>query len=160
VQNSLEDAMFRPQGLDHCTLRTPQSPETVAFFETVLQLQSGPRPPFGFAGAWLYAANGTPVLHLIAWQAGDAPLIGYLGDRPLASGSGCIDHLALRCLDLPAFERHLQQLGQAYEGRTVPALQEHQVFLRDPNGVGIECIFNADETASWARSETLPSDQT
>jgi hypothetical protein len=41
-------------------------------------------------------------------------------------------------------------MGVNYERRTVPALQQHQLFVADPNGVRIEWIFDAAELASWS----------
>lgn len=137
------------QHIDHFTLRTDKLDETLAFYTQVLGLKPGYRPPFAFAGAWLYGGNQHPLLHIAVWDPNDQALQRYLGERTHSQGSGGVDHIALRCTDLPAFEIHLQQLGIAYQGRTVPAVHEHQMFLWDPNGVCIECIFSANETASW-----------
>ena len=136
------------QYLDHFTLRTPRLAETQAFYEQVIGLTPGPRPGFAFAGAWLYACN-QPLLHLASFDPGDTALARYLGARPAGDGSGCVDHLSFRCVGLPSFERRLADMGVGYERRTVPALRQHQLFLLDPNGVRIECIFDSDEAASW-----------
>ena len=135
--------------LDHFTLRTGRLRETCEFFEAVAGFTLGPRPSFGFPGAWLYA-EGTPWLHLIGVGSGDAEVQRYLGERAGGSGSGSVDHIAFRCTDLPQFEARLARLGIAYAPRTVPDLREHQIFVTDPNGVAIEFIFAADERASWA----------
>lgn len=136
------------QHLDHFTLRTARLAETIAFYEQVIGLTPGPRPAFAFAGAWLYA-QGQPLLHLAAFDPNDAALSRYLGTRPSSEGAGCVDHISLRCTGLPAFEQRLAALGVMAERRTVPELQQHQLFVIDPNGVRIECIFNASEPASW-----------
>src|SRR4051812_30467778 len=49
--------------LDHYNVSTHKLNETVQFYENVLGLKNGPRPPFNFPGAWLYS-EGRPVLHL------------------------------------------------------------------------------------------------
>lgn len=134
--------------LDHFTLRTTRLEETLNFFQQLAGLVPGERPPFAFPGHWLYA-HGVPVLHLAVFDTGDAALRDYLSDRESASGSGAIDHVAFRCQDLPAFEARLKALDLNYRGRTVPSLREHQVFVIDPNGVHIEFIFDASESASW-----------
>ena len=137
------------QRLDHFTLRTARLAQTRVFYEQVIGLTPGPRPAFAFAGAWLYA-RGQPLLHLVA--AGpddDDALARYLGTRPAHDGAGCVDHVSFRCTQLPAFERRLADMAVACERRTVPSLRQHQLFLVDPNGVRIECIFDSSEIASW-----------
>ena len=146
--------------LDHFTLRTSRLAQTRDFYEQVIGLQPGPRPAFAFAGAWLYA-EGMPVLHVAAsGPVDDDALARYLGARPAGDGAGCIDHVSFRCTGLPAFERRLADMHVACERRTVPSLRQHQLFLVDPNGVRIECIFDAGEAASWTIDEegvaTLP----
>ena len=41
--------------LDHYNVSTRKLKETVQFYETVLGLNNGARPPFNFPGAWLYS---------------------------------------------------------------------------------------------------------
>ena len=136
--------------LDHFTLRTSRLAQTLDFFEQVIGLTPGPRPAFAFAGAWLYA-EGMPLLHVAAsGPVDDDALARYLGTRPASEGAGCIDHISFRCTGLPAFERRLADRDVACERRTVPSLRQHQLFLVDPNGVRIECIFDSSEIASWA----------
>jgi catechol 2,3-dioxygenase-like lactoylglutathione lyase family enzyme len=138
------------QHLDHFTLRTRRLAQTRDFYEQVIGLQPGPRPAFAFAGAWLYA-DGMPLLHLAAAGADDDDALArYLGTRSASDGAGCVDHISFRCRGLPLFERRLADLGVACERRTVPSLRQHQLFLVDPNGVRIECIFDSTEAASWA----------
>ena len=138
------------QRLDHFTLRTPRLAQTRDFYEQVIGLQPGPRPAFAFPGAWLYA-EGLPLLHLAAAGAHDADALArYLGTRAESDGAGCVDHVSFRCKGLPLFERRLADMGVACERRTVPSLRQHQLFLVDPNGVRIECIFDSSEAASWA----------
>lgn len=133
--------------LDHFTLRTLRLAETQAFYEHVIGLTPGDRPSFAFPGAWLYAQE-KPLLHLAA-AGDDAELQRYLGAHSAQAGAGCVDHITFRCSGLPAFEARLAAMDIAYDRRTVPALGEHQLFVTDPNGVRIECIFSTDEPASW-----------
>ena len=51
--------------LDHVNLRTANLAGMIAFYEKVLGLTLGPRPAFGFDGAWLYCGERATV-HLIA----------------------------------------------------------------------------------------------
>ena len=140
--------------LDHVTLRTSRLVQTRDFYEQVIGLTPGPRPSFAFAGAWLYA-QGQPLLHLVAvgGRDNDDAAARYLAERPAIDGAGCIDHISFRCTGLPAFERRLADRCTACERRTVPSLRQHQLFLVDPNGVRIECIFDASEPASWHSDE-------
>jgi len=70
--------------LDHYNVSTRNLRDTVRFYEEVLGLVNGPRPPFDFPGAWLYS-EGHPVLHLNDISPTDKP------QRP---DSGVIDHIA------------------------------------------------------------------
>ena len=46
--------------LDHYNISTRKLAETVQFYEDVLGMKNGPRPPFNFPGAWVYS-SGHPV---------------------------------------------------------------------------------------------------
>ncbi|MCJ0765106.1 extradiol dioxygenase [Variovorax terrae] len=138
--------------LDHFTLRTSLMEETRRFFEQVAGFAVGPRPPFQFPGYWLYS-GGTAVVHLAPHDPSDERLAAYLGDRQVGDDTGVVDHIAMRCTDLPAFEERLKTQGRAYRARTVPALEEHQVFVIAPGRLTIEFIFDATETSSWHSDE-------
>ena len=51
--------------LDHVNLCTGHLERMLAFYEDVLGMKRGPRPPFTFGGAWLYLGE-RPVVHLVA----------------------------------------------------------------------------------------------
>ena len=139
------------QRIDHLTLRTEKLEETCAFYEQVAGLTKGWRPGFKFPGYWLYQGD-TPLVHM-APSSKDPELVRYLGEHVGGPVRGALDHLALRCTGLPAFEQRLKKLGQSYTARTVPDLQEHQVFVIDPNELKVEFIFHASEPASWTVDE-------
>lgn len=44
--------------MNHFTILTADVDATLAFYSEFLGLRSGPRPPFTFPGAWLYAEGG------------------------------------------------------------------------------------------------------
>jgi catechol 2,3-dioxygenase-like lactoylglutathione lyase family enzyme len=117
--------------LDHYNVSTRKLKETIAFYEEVLGLKNGPRPPFNFPGAWLYSA-GHPVLHL-------NDISGT--DKPQPSNSGVIDHVAFGSRGFEAMKRHLSAKGIAYRVNQVPNSTRWQIFLRDPNNVEIELNF-------------------
>jgi catechol 2,3-dioxygenase-like lactoylglutathione lyase family enzyme len=125
--------------LDHYNVSTRKLGETVKFYETVLGLVNGPRPPFNFPGAWLYS-EGHPVLHLNDISQTDKP------QRP---DSGVIDHVAFGSRGFEAMKQHLAGKGIAFRVNQVPNSQRWQIFLQDPNNVEIELNFAvANETAA------------
>jgi catechol 2,3-dioxygenase-like lactoylglutathione lyase family enzyme len=125
--------------LDHYNVSTRNLRDTVRFYEEVLGLVSGPRPPFDFPGAWLYS-EGHPVLHLNDISPTDKP------QRP---DSGVIDHIAFGSRGFEAMKQHLARKGVAFRANEVPNSTRRQIFVTDPNNVLIELNFDvAKETAS------------
>lgn len=138
--------------LNHFSIRTTDLEATRVFYETVLGLTVGPRPPFPFPGLWLYngdhASVANAMVHVIGIDKNDPNgLKQYLGDRDVASlhGTGAVDHIALMTTGLEAMLAHLKRLGVPCRERTVPAIGLHQLFLDDPCGLVIELNYPADE---------------
>ena len=52
------------KSLDHVNIRTSNAIETIKFYTEILDFREGFRPPFDFAGAWLYAGESA-VIHLV-----------------------------------------------------------------------------------------------
>jgi catechol 2,3-dioxygenase-like lactoylglutathione lyase family enzyme len=117
--------------LDHYNVSTRKLKETVQFYEGVLGLENGPRPPFDFPGAWLYS-EGHPVLHL-------NDIAGT--DRQQRPDSGVIDHVAFGSRGFEAMKKHLTGKGIDYRVNVVPNSTRRQIFLRDPNNVEIELNY-------------------
>jgi catechol 2,3-dioxygenase-like lactoylglutathione lyase family enzyme len=138
--------------LNHFSIRTTDLDATRVFYETVLGLTVGPRPPFPFPGLWLYngdhAQAANAMVHVIGIDKNDPEgLKKYLGDRDLSTlhGTGAVDHIALMTTGLEKMLAHLKQLGVPCRERSVPVLGLHQVFLDDPCGLVIELNYPADE---------------
>lgn len=129
------------QNLDHFTLRTAKVEETAAFFRDVIGLEEGWRPAFPFPGKWMYSAD-RPLLHIASLNTENEELNSYLGVRSTGNGSGTLDHIAFRCINLIEHQQRLLNLGLTFSERVVPDLSEHQVFVDDPNGIKIELIFD------------------
>jgi catechol 2,3-dioxygenase-like lactoylglutathione lyase family enzyme len=111
----------------------------VRFYEEVLGLVNGPRPPFDFPGAWLYS-EGHPVLHLNDISP---------TDKPQQPDSGVIDHIAFGSRGFEAMKQHLSRKGVPFRANEVPNSTRRQIFVTDPNNVLIELNFDvAKETAS------------
>jgi catechol 2,3-dioxygenase-like lactoylglutathione lyase family enzyme len=117
--------------LDHYNVSTRNLKDTVQFYESVLGLVNGPRPPFDFPGAWLYS-EGHPVLHL-------NDIAGT--DRQQRPDSGVIDHVAFGSRGFEAMKKHLAGKGIDYRVNVVPNSTRRQIFLRDPNNVEIELNY-------------------
>lgn len=140
--------------LNHFSIRTTDLDATRAFYETVLGLTVGPRPPFPFPGLWLYNGDRAQVanamVHVIGIDTNDPEgLKRYLGDRDVSSlyGTGAVDHIALMATGLEGMLAHLAHIGVACRERTVPAIGLHQLFLDDPCGLVIELNYPAEEKA-------------
>ena len=130
--------------LDHVTIRSGDLEGARAFFETVLGLEVGYRPPFRFPGCWLYAA-GRPILHLI-------PGAG----RPVDRTDETIDHVAFRLDDHEGMRRKLERLSIAYSQMDLPELGERRLFIRTPGGILLELVFrdrSAESLASTSRED-------
>ncbi|WP_431269702.1 VOC family protein [Dankookia sp. P2] len=59
------------EGLNHYTIRPVDLERTRQFYEDVLGLHVGYRPPLNFPGYWLYVGDN-PTVHLIGPRADDA----------------------------------------------------------------------------------------
>ena len=138
--------------LNHFSIRTTDLDATRVFYETVLGLTVGPRPPFPFPGLWLYngdhASVANAMVHVIGMDKNDPEgLKQYLGDRDVSSlhGTGAVDHIALMAAGLERMLENLKRLGVPCRERTVPAIGLHQLFLDDPCGLVIELNYAAAE---------------
>ncbi len=124
--------------LDHVTIRTARLGELTDFYTRVLGLGPGKRPPFGFAGAWLYC-NGHAALHLV--EVADSPEVP----------APRIEHFAFRAEgraeNLAEFLARLREFDVAYRTAVVPEFGIRQVHLRDPDGNHIEIAFAPEEDA-------------
>ncbi|CAM5764037.1 lactoylglutathione lyase [Labrys miyagiensis] len=122
--------------LDHVTLRTADLEGTRAFFEAVLDLEVGYRPPFPFPGYWLYEA-GEPIVHLI-------PGGGGLPHREAET----IDHAAFRLADYDGSRARLEKLGLRYQTMDLPDLRERRLFIHTPGGILLELVFREEPLAN------------
>ena len=123
--------------LDHYNVSTRKLGETIRFYEDVLGLKNGPRPPFDFPGAWIYS-EGHPVLHINDISPTDKE------QRP---DSGVIDHIAFGSRGFEAMQRHLASKGVAFHINKVPNSRRCQIFVTDPNNVLIELNFDTGNEA-------------
>ena len=124
--------------MNHFTILTDDVPGTIRFYSTLLGLANGPRPPFEFPGAWLYA-GGQPILHVIGGRARDD------------LRAGVIDHMAFSATGLSDTLAQLTAHDIAHTCRKQTGSGVWQVFFNDPNGARVELDFAADEAPASAR---------
>ena len=133
--------------IEHCLVLADDMDQTRDWYCTVLGMEEGPHPDFGFPVYWLYL-NGRDVVHIgqSAKHAGENQKI-YLGgtSRDTGSGTGAIDHIAFRATGLKAMMAHLRSRGIEFIERRAGNQGLHQLFMHDPNGIKIELNFDADE---------------
>lgn len=121
--------------LDHVNIRTTRLAEITAFYQTVLGMEVGARPPFrGFDGAWLYCGARAAV-HLVE-----------VSEDPEAPNPR-IEHFAFKAEGLAGFLDTLKERGVAYRISIVPGLELRQVNIHDPDGNHIEIAFGGAEQA-------------
>ena len=124
--------------LDHVNIRTAQGGALVRFYQEILGLEVGPRPPFSFDGTWLYCGSKAAI-HLVEI---DAPGAG--------GGISGIEHFAFTAEGMEGFLERLRAAEIAYDLRTVPEWGIRQVHLRDPDGNHVEVAFAPGEAAKPA----------
>lgn len=128
--------------MDHFTILTDRLDETLAFYDDLLGLKPGDRPPFKFPGAWLYC-GGRAVLHIVA-------------GRPLpADPAGILDHMAFSASGLSETLDRLDARSLPYDLRRLPGSGLWQLFFNDPNGARVELDFAASETLPESRAAQL-----
>jgi catechol 2,3-dioxygenase-like lactoylglutathione lyase family enzyme len=121
---------------NHFTILTDDLPTTLDFYAEFLALRPGPRPPFTFPGAWLYADGGNdPILHIVAGR-----------DRKDLV-KGVLDHMAYTGKDLAGTVAKLKAKRVPYELRRLPEYRTWQLFFHDPNNAKIEIDFDPAEAA-------------
>ena len=114
--------------LDHVNIRTAHLEAMTDFYQRVVGLELGERPPFSFGGAWLYLGEQA-VLHLV------------LSDSPPAGADPRIEHFAFRDSGLDEFVSRLNASSVEYRRATVPATSLVQLHFCDPDGNHIEVGF-------------------
>ncbi|MCC6196009.1 MAG: VOC family protein [Burkholderiales bacterium] len=123
--------------MNHFTILTDDVPRTVEFYRRLLGLTDGPRPAFGFPGAWLYA-GGQPILHVIGGRARDE------------LRAGVIDHMAFTAHGLSDTLATLVAYNIEHVCSQQPGSGTWQVFFHDPNGARVELDFAPGEISGHA----------
>jgi catechol-2,3-dioxygenase len=117
--------------LDHVNLRTRHLDDMIGWYEAVLGLTKGPRPNFGFPGAWMYAGDQA-VVHLVAIEEAE----GTGSETALK-----LEHFAFTASGSSTFEARLKERGTDY--RKVDVVDTGMVAFNiwDPDGNHIHVDF-------------------
>jgi len=120
------------EALQHVNIRCVDVEAARAFYEGVLGLTVGARPPFQSKGYWMYIGDH-PVVHLVQRPVGEAA----------APGPGNLDHVGFGGVDLDGTRAKLQAAGITFREKLVPRDGTVQIFLSDPDGIQVELNFNS-----------------
>ena len=117
---------------DHFNVDVPAEliADTKAFYENIFDLRAGNRPTLSRPGYWLYYQD-KPLLHLFERPA------ALTGER-----QSYLDHVAFQLKDIVAFKQRLAEHDIPYRSIINNEIHITQLFIFDPAGVKIECIFN------------------
>ena len=118
------------KAFQHVNTRSADVERTREFYENVIGLRVGDRPPFPFKGYWLYVGE-TAVLHLVQRAAGDTH----------HDGTGNLDHVAFFASGYDAMRQRLVDRGMTFREAVVPRDGTRQIFVKDPDGLTIELNF-------------------
>ncbi|MGD1877610.1 MAG: VOC family protein [Kiloniellaceae bacterium] len=124
---------------DHVNVRTADLGRLQAFYEEVLGMTAGPRPAFGFGGAWLYCGDGEgrrAAVHLVE-----------VAERPAPEGALRLEHFAFAATGLGDFLALLKRRGEPYRIGVIRDFGIVQVNVHDPDGNHIHVDFPAAEAA-------------
>ena len=118
--------------IEHYLVMSKDLDATRDFYVNVLGMVDGNRPPFDFAGLWLYLGDSACV-HVA------------LADGGTDNGTGAIDHIAFNASGYDEMVARLDRLGIEAHKRTVPKTGLRQLFIKDPDGVMIEINYPASD---------------
>lgn len=118
--------------LDHANLRTTRLAEMVEWYTRVLDMPEGDRPPFSFAGAWLYR-HGAALVHLVEVE------------EEGTSENLKMEHYAMQATGLEGFLAHLKANGIEPRVGRLAGWGIVQVNIWDPDGNHIHIDFPREE---------------
>lgn len=126
-------------GLQHFTIEPQDLEKTKDFYVDVLGLEVGDRPPLGFPGYWLYSGC-TPTVHLMGTRTPREGIV-VRGTEKKYEDTGRLDHIAFAATDVEGVRKRLNSKNVKFRESIVPRTGDTQIFLYDPDGVGVELNF-------------------
>ena len=130
-------------GLQHYTIEPSDLERTKNFYCDVLGLENGDRPPLDFPGYWLYS-GGVATVHLLGARKPREGIV-VRGTKKKFKDTGRFDHIAFAASDLPSVRKRLKSKKVKFREQIVPRTGAAQIFLYDPDGVGVELNFPPEE---------------
>ena len=127
--------------MEHFLVLTDDIDKTKDFYCDALGMQAGFRPELEFPGYWVYLGD-VPAVHIadhrayIDWTK--AVGIPISGGPP---GTGALDHIAFNAEDFDTVKSSLEKKGYELSCNILSDIGLKQIFLADPNGLGIELNF-------------------
>ncbi len=118
-------------GFLHINIRCTDLERTRNFYQQLLGLIVGDRPPFESTGYWV-SLGGEPLIHLVQRGASEST----------HAGSGHIDHIAFQGMDVEATRSVLRDAGLPFRETVVPRDGTVQILVRDPDGIQVELTFD------------------
>jgi catechol 2,3-dioxygenase-like lactoylglutathione lyase family enzyme len=127
--------------LQHYTIEPSNLEATKDFYCDVLGLENGDRPPLGFPGYWLYS-GGVATVHLLGDRQPREGIV-VRGTKKKFEDTGRVDHNAFAATDIESVRARLKAKNVKFREQIVPRTGAAQIFLYDPDGVGVELNFPA-----------------
>ena len=125
--------------LQHYTIEPSNLEATKNFYCDVLGLESGDRPPLGFPGYWLYSGD-VPTVHLLGKRKPREGIV-VRGTKKKFEDTGRFDHIAFAASNIAGVRRKLKARKVKFREQVIPRTGGQQIFLYDPDGVGVELNF-------------------
>ena len=138
-------------GLQHYTIEPQDLERTKDFYVDVLGLENGDRPPLGFPGYWLYS-GGVPTVHLLGDRKPREGIV-VRGTEKKFDDTGRFDHIAFSASDLAGVRKRIEGKKVKFREQVIPRTGGTQIFLYDPDGIGVELNFDPSETPADKRAE-------
>ena len=127
-------------GLQHYTIEPSDLERTREFYCDVLGLEVGDRPPLDFPGYWLYS-GGVATVHLMGTRKPRDGIVAR-GTEKKFDDTGRFDHIAFAATDVEEVRQRLRSKNAKFREQIVPRTGDTQIFLYDPDGVGVELNFS------------------
>src|SRR4030088_589347 len=129
--------------LQHYTIEPSDLERNKTFYCAALALETADRPPLGFPGYWLYS-GGVPTVHLLGPRT-PREGITVRSTEQKSEVPVRFAHMAFAASDLPGVRKRLESRKVKFREQIVPRTGAAQIFLYDPDGVGVELNFPPEE---------------
>ncbi len=137
--------------IEHYLIAADDMEQTREWYCSVLGMEEGWHPDFGFPVYWLYL-DGKDVVHITqnAKHATENQKT-YLGrtSQNTGAGTGALDHIAFRAAGLGEMMERLRQHKVDFKERRANGQALYQLFMFDPNGIKVELNFDAAEAQGF-----------